>query len=495
MNPPAKRARVTPKPDAASGATAARASSRRNPPKIEHLSREERATAGKAARVRVPLDSHAEFVTSGRSDPIELLESQAATRVPELVPIRYGRMIASPFAFYRGAALVMANDLAKTPSSGLDAQLCGDAHMSNFGIYASPERQLVFDINDFDETHPGPFEWDIKRLAASLAVAGRDNGFSTKKRRRIVLAAAAGYRQSMIEFAGQGNLAVWYSHANMDDVLSQIGNQLDAKRKARTQAALDKAHSRDSLQALAKLTTMVDGRARILSQPPLMVPVEELWGEEEAKVAYERLRILTRSYRRTLQWDRRHLVEQFELVQVARKVVGVGSVGTRAWILLFEGIEGSDPLFLQAKEAQASVLSGFVRSGTYKNQGERVVNGQHLMQASSDIFLGWQRVEGPDGVERDFYLRQLRDGKGSVVVEEMFPDGMGFYARICGQALARAHARSGDRVAIAAYLGKSDRFDNAIADYAESSAEQNARDHAELARAAETGRVLAEVGV
>jgi uncharacterized protein (DUF2252 family) len=495
MNPPAKRARVASKPDAASGATAARASSRRTPPKIEHPSREERATTGKSARVRMPLDSHAEFVTSGRSDPIELLESQAVTRVPELVPIRYGRMMASPFAFYRGAALVMANDLAKTPRSGLDVQLCGDAHMSNFGIYASPERQLVFDINDFDETHPGPFEWDIKRLAASLAVAGRDNGYSAKKRRKIVLAAAAGYRQLMIEFAGQGNLAVWYSHANMDDLLSQIGNQLDAKRKARTQAVLDKAHSRDSLQALAKLTTTVDGRARILSQPPLLVPVEELWGEEEANVAYERLRILTRSYRRTLQWDRRHLVEQFRLVQVARKVVGVGSVGTRAWILLFEGIEGSDPLFLQAKEAQASVLSGFVKSGAYKNQGERVVNGQHLMQASSDIFLGWQRVEGPDGVERDFYLRQLRDGKGSVVVEEMLPDAMGFYARICGQALARAHARSGDRVAIAAYLGKSDRFDNAIADHAETSAEQNARDHAELARAAETGRVLAEAGI
>jgi uncharacterized protein (DUF2252 family) len=445
--------------------------------------------------VRVPLESHAEFVTADRSDPITLLESQASTRVPELVPIRYGRMIASPFAFYRGGALIMAADLAKAPSSGLVVQLCGDAHMSNFGVYASPERRLVFDINDFDETHPGPFEWDVKRLAASLAVAGRDNGFSAKKRRKIVLAAAAGYRRSMIEFAGQGNLSVWYSHANMDDLLSQIGDQLDAKRKARTQAALDKAHHRDSLQALAKLTTMVDGRARILSQPPLLVPVEELWGQEQAKAAYERLEILTRSYRRTLQWDRRHLLEEFELVQVARKVVGVGSVGTRAWILLFEGLDGGDPLFLQAKEAQASVLSGFVKSSGYKNQGERVVNGQHLMQASSDIFLGWQRVEGPDGVDRDFYLRQLRDGKGSVVVEEMVPDGMGFYGRICGQALARAHARSGDRVAIAAYLGKSDRFENAIADFAETCAEQNVRDHAELARSAATGRVIAETGV
>jgi uncharacterized protein (DUF2252 family) len=460
-----------------------------------HPSREERAAAGKAARTRAPLESHAEFVTIGRSDPITLLESQAVTRVPDLVPIRYGRMIASPFSFYRGGALVMATDLARTQKSGLQVQLCGDAHMSNFGIYASPERRLVFDINDFDETHPGPFEWDVKRLAASLAVAGRDNGYSAKKRRKIVLAAAAGYRELITELAGQGNLAVWYSHANMDDIMSQIGSELDAKRKARTQAALNKANSRDSLQALTKLTTMVDGQARILSQPPLLVPVEELWGEAEAKIAYERLGTLTRSYRGTLQWDRRHLMEEFKLVQVARKVVGVGSVGTRAWILLFEGVDGGDPLFLQAKEAQASVLSGFVKSGSYKNQGERVVNGQHLMQASSDIFLGWQRVPGPDGVERDFYLRQLRDGKGSVVVEEMVPDGMGFYARICGQALARAHARSGDRVAIAAYLGKSDRFDNAIAEFAEACAEQNLSDHAALTRAAETGRVMAETGI
>jgi uncharacterized protein (DUF2252 family) len=434
-------------------------------------------------------------VTTNRPDPIELLESQATTRVPELVPIRYGRMIASPFAFYRGSAVIMATDLSRTPSSGLQVQLCGDAHLSNFGIYASPERQMVFDINDFDETHPGPFEWDVKRLSASLAVVGRENGYSAKKRRKIVLDAAAGYREAMVEFAGQGNLAVWYSHANIEEVLAGVADQLDSKRKARVQKNLDKAHHRDSLQALAKLTTMVDGRARILSQPPLLVPVEELWGEEQATATYERLGSLIRSYRRTLQWDRRHLMEEFKMVQLARKVVGVGSVGTRAWILLFEGLDGGDPLFLQAKEAQASVLSGFVKTSGYRNQGERVVNGQHLMQASSDIFLGWQRTEGPDGVERDFYIRQLRDGKGSVVVEEMLPDAMGFYGRICGEALARAHARSGDRVAIAAYLGSSDRFDNAIADFAETCAEQNVSDHAELTRAAEIGRVKAEAGI
>jgi len=481
---------AAPRPDPRSGSNA-----RSRPEKVEHPSREQRAAVGKEARQRLPLDAHAEFMTTDRADPIRLLESQATTRVPELVPIRYGRMVASPFAFYRGGALIMATDLSRTPNSGLQVQLCGDAHLSNFGIYASPERQMVFDINDFDETHPGPFEWDVKRLAASLAVAGRENGFSTKKRRKIVLAAAAGYRRAMVDFAGQGNLAVWYSHANIDEVLAGVADQLDSKRKARVQKSLDKAHHRDSLQALAKLTTMVDGRARILSQPPLLVPVEELWGEEQAKATYERLGNLIRSYRRTLQWDRRHLLEEFRMVQLARKVVGVGSVGTRAWILLFEGLDGGDPLFLQAKEAQASVLSGFVKTRGYRNQGERVVNGQHLMQASSDIFLGWQRAEGPDGVERDFYIRQLRDGKSSVVVEEMLPDAMQFYGRICGEALARAHARSGDRVAIAAYLGSTDGFDNAIADFAETCAEQNIRDHAELTRAAETGRVIAEAGI
>ena len=490
MTTPADPGPLEPIPEVAAPRTRSR-----RPAKVRHPSRQERATAGKTARKNVPLGSHAEFVTEGRSDPVALLESQAGTRVAELVPIRYGRMLASPFAFYRGGALIMAADLAKTQSSGLQVQLCGDAHMSNFGIYASPERRLVFDVNDFDETHPGPFEWDLKRLVASLAVAGRDNGFSSKQRRKVELAAGAGYRELMTEFAGQGNLAIWYSHLDMDDVMVQIGNQLDAKRKARAQAALDKAHSRDSLQALAKLTTMVDGRARILSQPPLLVPLDELFGEQEAKVAHERLKLLTRSYRSTLQWDRRHLLEQFELAQVARKVVGVGSVGTRAWILLFEGLDGGDPLFLQAKEAQASVLSGFVKSSGFKNQGERVVTGQQLMQATSDIFLGWQRVQGPDGVERDFYLRQLRDGKGSVVVEQMIPDGMRLYARICGQTLARAHARSGDRVAIAAYLGSSDRFENALADFAETYALQNEVDHAALAEAAKLGRITAQTGL
>jgi uncharacterized protein (DUF2252 family) len=332
-------------------------------------------------------------------------------------------------------------------------------------------------------------------LVASLAVAGRDNGFSAKKRRKVALAAAAGYREAMAAFSGQRNLAVWYTHIDMDEVMCQVGDQLDSKRKARAQAALDKARGRDSVQALSKLTTIVDGRHRILNQPPLLVPLEDLWGQVQADQAYEWLRLMVRSYRRTLQADRRHLLEEFELIQVARKVVGVGSVGTRAWILLLQGIDGGDPLFLQAKEAQASVLSGFVKAVGFKNQGQRVVAGQHLMQAASDIFLGWHRTLGADGVVCDYYLRQLRDGKGSVVVEEMGPKDMAQYGRICGMTLARAHARSGDRVAIAAYLGSKDRFDDAMADFAEAYADLNALDHEALAHAVSTGRVTAETGV
>ncbi len=467
---------------------------RRQPPKVEHRTRAERAATGKSARERAPLESQAELRLDDRADPVELLESQAASRIPELVPIRYGRMVATPFAFYRGGALLMAADLARTPPSGLDVQLCGDAHLSNFGVYATPERRLIFDLNDFDETQPGPFEWDVKRLMASLAIAGRENGFDDQHRRTVVLAAASGYRKAMGRFANQSNLAVWYSHLDAEGALRLIGRKLGKKRKARTKAALAKARTRDSVQALSKLTTMVDGRPRILSQPPLLVPLEELWGEQEAGPSYESLRLLSRSYRRTLQPDRRHLLEQYELVQAARKVVGVGSVGTRAWILLFEGIDGGDPLFLQAKEAQTSVLSGYVKARAFKNQGQRVVAGQHLMQAASDIFLGWQRVPDPEGVERDFYLRQLRDGKASVVVEDMAPDAMGLYGSLCGQTLARAHARSGDRVAIAAYLGSKRRFENAMADFAEAYAELNERDHKSLVKAISCGRVTAQTG-
>lgn len=459
-----------------------------------NLSLTERASQGRSARDHLALEDHAQLLT-GTRDPVELLESQAGLRVADLVPIRYGRMVASPFAHYRGGALIMAADLSRSPNSGLQVQLCGDAHLSNFGVYSSPERRLVFDINDFDETYPGPFEWDVKRLAASLQVAGRASGFSAKARRRIVRRCVRAYREAMRGFAKDGNLAVWYSHVEVEDLLPQVGAKFDAARQDRVQALLDKAKTRDSLQALDKLTSLVDGRSQIVSQPPLVVPIEDLWGAAAAAEAHARFTELVESYARSMPRDRRHLIHEFELVHVARKVVGVGSVGTRAWVLLFQGIDARDPLFLQAKEAQVSVLAAYLPHADIANEGERVVAGQQLMQASTDIFLGWDRVPGPDGVERDFYIRQLRDGKASVPVEELKAKGMKFYGRMCGEALARAHARSGDRVAIAAYLGSSARFDHAVADFAEAYADQNHRDHAALDAAIRSGRITARTGV
>ena len=460
-----------------------------------NLDRAERASRGRSVRDHLPLEHQAHLVTLDRADPVDLLESQAGQRVADLVPIRYGRMVASPFAHYRGGALIMVSDLARSPNSGLQVQLCGDAHLSNFGVYASPERRMVFDINDFDETYPGPFEWDVKRLAASLHIAGQASEFSTKELRKMVRRCVRGYRTAIRSFAEQGNLAVWYSHLEIEDLLPVIGEKFDSARQDRVQGLVDKAKARTSLHALAKLTTVVNGRPQIVSQPPLVVPVEELWGEAAAAQTHARFHELVHSYARSIPRDRRHLLAQFELVHVARKVVGVGSVGTRAWVLLFQGIDSSDPLFLQAKEAQVSVLAAYLPAVEVTNQGERVVTGQQLMQASTDIFLGWDRVPGPDGVERDFYVRQLRDGKGSVPVEELRAEGMAFYGQMCGEALARAHARSGDRVAIAAYLGSSDRFDHAIADFAESYAALNARDHAALQAAITSGRITAQTGV
>jgi len=426
---------------------------------------------------------------------VGLLLDQATSRVPELVPVRHGRMLVSPFTYYRGAALPMAADLAGTPTSGLRVQLCGDAHLANFGGFASPERRLVFDVNDFDETLPGPFEWDVKRFAASLAVAGRDNGFDAKQRRRVALDGVKAYRTAMREFANMPMLDVWYAHLNLDDALAELGSQLTKKRRKRTEQAMAKARTRDSMQAFSKLTTTVDGRPQTISAPPLIVPVEELVGDVEADAFYQQLSQLLDAYERTLSDARRHLVQQFTLIQLARKVVGVGSVGTRAWIMLLEADDGQEPLFLQAKEAQESVLAAYAGPSQYTNQGERVVAGQHLMQATSDIFLGWQRTTGMDNIERDFYIRQLRDWKASADIERMNPRGMEVYAGLCGWTLARAHARSGDRIAIAAYLGKTDAFDSAVADFAEIYADQNEVDHAALAAAVKEGRAQAETGL
>jgi uncharacterized protein (DUF2252 family) len=370
-------------------------------------------------------------------------------------------------------------------------QLCGDAHLSNFGAFASPERRLVFDVNDFDETLPGPFEWDVKRLAASLAVAGRDNGFGGKDRRKIVLAAVEAYRMAMRAFAGQHFMDVWYAHLDVDAAVSEFRSQLLARGVKYTEKMVAKAHSQDSMRALSKLTTVADGQRRIISDPPLIEPIEEIFADAQASAIYEQIRAVLGTYRRSLQSDRRHLLGYFTLVQVARKVVGVGSVGTRAWILLMEGVDGTEPLFLQAKEAQLSVLSAYCGRSQYRSQGERVVTGQHLMQAESDIFLGWTHAVGADGVDRDYYLRQLKDWKLSVPIEQALPPGLRVYARLCGWTLARAHARSGDRIALAAYLGGSGKFDQAIADFAETYADHNERDYAALQAAVKNGRAEA----
>jgi len=455
------------------------------------LSRADRAARGKDARAVAPLESHAQFSPGRGRDPVGLLLGQAGSRVPELVPVRHGRMMVSPFTYYRGAALPMAADLANTPAAGLRVQVCGDAHLSNFGAFASPERNLVFDVNDFDETLPGPFEWDVKRLAASLIVAGRDNGFPAKASRKIALAAAEGYRTAMRGFAEQTLLDVWYAHLDIEPAIKEIKSQVKAKRAKMFEKLLAKAHTKDSTSALAKLTAEVDGQRRIISDPPTIVPIEELFAGVEAAAIYEQIRAVVSKYGRSLQSDRRHLLSEFNLVHVARKVVGVGSVGTRAWIALMDAADGVEPLVLQAKEAQPSVLAEFAGRSQYSNEGERVVAGQHLMQAQSDIFLGWTRITGPDGIDRDFYVRQLRDWKFSVPIEVMRPEGMTLYARLCGWTLARAHARSGDRVALAAYLGGSAKFDNAIADFAETYADQNELDYAAFQAAVKDGRAEA----
>jgi uncharacterized protein (DUF2252 family) len=455
----------------------------------------ERAFRGKEARAAVPRDSHAAFEPPpDRPDPISLLEEQATSRVPELVPIRWGRMMVSPFTFYRGAALPMASDLAGTPVSGLAVQACGDAHLSNFGIFGSAERRLVFDVNDFDETLPGPWEWDLKRLAASLEVAARGNGFPDKDRREIVTASVARYRQAMRTFAGMTNLQVWYAVMDVNELRAQFDAQMKGRQRKTVDKDLAKARTRDSMQEVAKLTRVVDGKPRIISDPPLLVPIDELVPRQEDIAKFEsQLLGLISTYRRTLETDRRFLFETFRYADLARKVVGVGSVGTRCWIVLMFGRDESDPLFLQVKEAQTSVLSRFVGASKYTNQGERVVAGQRLMQASSDIFLGWDRTEiGLDGQQRDFYVRQLRDWKYSLPIEAMVPRGMRAYGEACGWALARAHACSGDRIAIAAYLGGSGVFDKAIAQFAASYADQNDRDHQSLLDAVAAGRITAE---
>jgi uncharacterized protein (DUF2252 family) len=466
-------------------------------PKAVHVSVAERIERGKQARTRAPRSGHAAFDPGAdRADPIELLESQARTRVPELVPIRYGRMLVSPFTFFRGGAKIMASDLATTPNCGLQVQCCGDAHLSNFGVFASPERRLVFDINDFDETLPGPWEWDVKRLAASMLIAARDNEFRAKDQDRVVLDTVAEYRTAMREFAGMPNLAVWYARMEAETLLRDYAPLVKAKQVRRTKRIVAKAHTRDHVATFSKLTRRVDGRAEIVDQSPLIVPLRVLLPGGEQATWFDRLHELLRAFRSTLEFDRRVLLEQFELSDFARKVVGVGSVGTRAWIGLLFGRDDDDPLFLQLKEAEPSVLEEYLGESGFENHGERVVTGQRLMQAVSDIFLGWVHVDaGMDGVARDFYGRQLKDWKGSAEVEQMVPTGMASYGRLCGWTLARAHARSGDRIAIAAYLGASDAFDRAILEFARAYADQNDHDYQTLQAAVKQGRITVQTGL
>jgi uncharacterized protein (DUF2252 family) len=457
-------------------------------PKHGHRTPDERIAAGKAARGEAPRSSHGEWAPADdRPDPVELLESQATSRVGQLVPLRYGRMLVSPFTFYRGAAAVMAADLAATPRSGFDVQLCGDAHLSNFGAYASPDRELVFDVNDFDETLPGPWEWDVMRLAASLSVAGRERGFKRRERLRIVAAMAAEYRQAMQRMAGLGNLEVWYTKMDMQAIAAGWEAASGEKEVATFRRNLEKVRAKDRMRALSKLTREVDGKLRIVSEPPLIIPLDELV-DEDADIEATVQKIIA-DYRDTLPEDRRVLLDGYRFVDAALKVVGVGSVGTRAFIVLMLGRDGGDPLFLQAKEAQRSVLEPYAAPSAFENQGERVVQGQRLTQAASDILLGWVKVKGIDGKQRDFYVRQLWDQKGSAKVENMDAAALTAYAQICGTTLAHAHARSGDRIAIGAYLGKSDTLDKAIATFAETYADQNESDYAALKAAADEGRI------
>ncbi len=474
--------------------------------RVAHLSVDERRARGKAARQQVGPSGHAGWEPAAdRPDPVALLEEQNATREPDLVPVRHGRMLVSPFTFYRGAAKIMAADLEETPTAGLNVQLCGDAHLSNFGAFASPERTLLFDLNDFDETLPGPFEYDVKRMAASFTIAARNNGFTNVDARAATLTSVAAYREAMAGFAEMPTMDIWYAHLSEEVLLSAVKNATRSlkrtekssaakaaeKRAAKTAA---KAHTRDSLQALSKLAERVDDQYRIVSQPPIVVPMRDLAerlgiaSEEMERIIHEQFR----AYRATLQDDRRHLLERFEVVDMARKVVGVGSVGTRAFIVLLQGRDQQDPLFLQVKEATASVLEDHLPKSRYRQPGERVVQGQRKMQAASDIFLGWTK-----GAEANRYLywRQLRDMKGSAVVETMMPGDLAFYARICGETLARAHARSGDPIALAAYLGKKDRFDQSITDFCERYADQNERDYQAFAEATRSGRLEAVEGV
>jgi len=452
----------------------------------------ERAAKGREARAWVPRSGHAQFEpVKDRLDPVDLLESQSATRVPELIPIRYGRMLESPFRFYRGAAAIMAMDLGSLPHTGIRAQLCGDAHLLNFRLLASPERQLIFDINDFDETLPGPWEWDLKRLTTSLVIAGRENEFSAQDRDAAVQSCVRGYRERMHEFAGMRVLDIWYAQDKADELIAIQAKKLGGHARRRASAATAKARTRTGIQAFDKLTQVTDGVRQITADPPLITPIRDILPGTPDAAVEQGLRELVSGYAKSLSSEHQHLLGRYQVIDMARKVVGVGSVGTRCWIILLRGRDDQDPLLLQAKEAGESVLAPHSGASRYRNQGRRVVSGQRLMQAASDIFLGWETVTGIDGRQRDFYVRQLRDWKGIARPETMEPKTLAVFGRLCGGSLARAHARSGDPIAINAYLGAGDSFSRALVEFAETYADQNERDYRALVEAANDGRITA----
>ena len=455
------------------------------------ISPAERRERGKRARGPVPRRSHGRYEPApDRPDPIELLREQDTNRIPDLVPLRYQRMLQTPFTFFRGGAAIMASDLASTPRTGFTVQACGDAHLSNFGVFASPERRLVFDVNDFDETLPAPWEWDVKRLAASVEIATRWRGFREADRQAAVVATVGEYRRAMLDFAGQGDLAVWYAHLVVDEAGPRLRASAPPADRRHAEKMLTRARTRDHLDAFTKLIRDIDGQPRFISDPPLLVPIEQLFSIASAQEFEADVQRALANYHHSLTADRRHLLAGYRFAHLARKVVGIGSVGMSAWVVLMIGRDDSDPLILQLKQAQASVLERYVGPSAYANAGQRVVVGQRMMQAASDIFLGWQRITF-NGVERDYYVRQLRDWKGSVDVEQMGPTGFIEYGRLCGWTLARAHARSGDRIAIAGYLGQSSTFDDAIVEFAARYAEQNEHDHQALLTAVASGRVTA----
>jgi uncharacterized protein (DUF2252 family) len=466
-----------------------------------HLTVEERIVRGRDGRRDAPRSSHGRWTPApDRPDPVTVLEQQGADRLPELLPIRHGRMLVSPFTFYRGTAAIMGADLARTPRSGVTVQLCGDAHMSNFGLFGTPERRLLFDINDFDETLPGPWEWDVKRLAASFEIHGRDRGYAPSDRRAIVMAGIRAYRRAMRRSSSMRTMDAWYEHRDADSLLREVDRERRERRlpgrEARAAArVVADARTRDSVRVFAKRASVINGEPRIVADPPLIVPLEDLvipgseWEQTEALVKKH-----LRSYRRTLS-HQHHPLEEFRFVHAARKVVGVGSVGTRCYILLLMGRDEDDPLFLQIKEAGPSVLEPFAGASQYHHHGERVVAGQRLMQAATDIFLGWQRMKGLDGRVHDYYIRQLHDWKGGAEVDRLLVPGATLYARFCGETLAHAHARWGDRIAIAAYLGRGDAFDRAMAGFAAVYADQNERDYETFAAAVRSGRLVAEEGL